>query len=95
MELFGLSRIAPGGGDVAESPQPVALLGAKIQLMRKLIAFLRYGLGRVGIEAEQRGRFDAKQLRFQSAKSACPCDAKRCLGDIEGSRGVLARDRRA
>ena len=62
----------------------MALLGSKIELLRKLIAFVRCGFGRLGVEAEQRGRFDSKQLRFQSAKSACPCNFERCLGNVEG-----------
>jgi hypothetical protein len=71
----------------------VALLGAKTQLLRKLIAFVRCGLGHLDAEAEQSGRFDSKQLRFQSAKSACPCNFKRCLGNVEGSLGIPGRER--
>ena len=93
MELVGLRLIALGGDDVAKNAQPVALLGAKIQLLRELIAFVRRGLGRGGVEAEQRGRFDSEQLRFQSAKSLCPCNSKRGLSDVQGSLGILGRER--
>ena len=54
MELFGLRRIALGGHDVAKSAQAVGLLGAETQLLRKLIAFIRRRLRRVGVEAKQR-----------------------------------------
>src|ERR1700722_11557304 len=93
--LFGFHRIALGRHDVAKGAQAVALFGAKSQLLRKLIAFVCCDLGRIDVEDEQRGRFDSKQFRFQSAKSACPRDAERCLGDVEGSSGVQGRERRA
>jgi hypothetical protein len=75
VELLSLARIALGGHDVAKSAQAVALLGAKIQLLRKLIAFVRCGLGRVGVEAEQRGCFVSKQLCFDRAMPARPRSA--------------------
>ncbi len=52
----------------------------------------RDGFGRVGVEAEQRGCFHSKQLRFDCAISGRPRDAKGGLGDCRelarGCRGA-------
>src|SRR5262249_3822447 len=34
-------------------------------------------------------------LRFQGAKSACPCKTEPCVGDVEGSARVQGPERRA
>ena len=81
MEFIG-RRILLGGHDVANGAQRMGLLGVETQLLRKLIALAGYYFGRLGVVAEQRGRLYSQQLRFQSAKSACLRNAKRCLGDL-------------
>jgi hypothetical protein len=95
MKFVGLRRIASRGDDVAESPQAVTLLRAKTQPLRKLMAFLCGGFGRFAIDVDEGCRSDAQQFRFNSAMSARPCNAKRALGDIEGSFGVPRRERLA
>ena len=49
MEFIGFRLIALGGHDVGKRPQAVGLLWAEAKLLRKLIAFIRRGLGRVGV----------------------------------------------
>jgi hypothetical protein len=95
MKLVSLRRIALGGHDVAERAQGLGLLGAKAQVFGKLKAFSRGDLGRLGVEAEQRGRFDSRQLCFDRAMSACPCNSQRGLSDVEGSLGTPERQRLA
>ena len=95
MELVGLRRTAPDGVDVAKSAQAVALLRAKTQKLRQLIAFARRRLGRLGVEAEQRGCFDSKQLRLQSAMATHPRRAKRGLDDVESPPRLPGRERLA
>ena len=73
----------------------MGLLRAETQFLRKLIAFVRCGLGRLGVEAEERGPFDLEQFRFQSAMSGCPCNAERGLGDVEGSLRISGPERLA
>ena len=83
---FVLSPLAAMMSPRMRNPWPC--LGPRSELLRELIAFVRRGLGRGGVEAEQRGRFDSEQLRFQSAKSLCPCNSKRGLSDVQGSLGI-------
>ena len=92
MELFGLCCIALGGHDVAKSPQAVGLLGAENQLLRKLIAFIRRRLRRVGVEAKQRRCFEleATLLRARDAGSPSQRPARsrrrRELSAVAGAR---------
>ena len=70
----------------------MALFGAESQLFRKLIAFVCCDLGRFGVEAEERGRFDSeatplpvREIRLPSQRRAL---SRRRRGLALASRGA-------
>ncbi len=95
MELLGFHRVALGGYDVAKSPQTVASLRAEAQRFSELKTFSRDAFGRFAIDVYEGGCFDSEQFRFYGAMSACPCNSKRGLGNVEGSLGIPGRERLA